>query len=194
MSWFTRTVFVSLVAAVVLAGLAAIYLLWEQGDADDEGAAPLAGVEKFMPSDNAAPAPPIAFEDGERRRLTLADFRGQIVLLNFWATWCAPCIRELPSLDRLQAQLKSSGVTIIALSLDRSGATAVKAFFAEHGIHNLGVYVDPTMDAQAALKIPGLPTTVLIDPAGHDRGRLIGPADWTSEAAAQLVLSAGKDH
>ena len=194
MNWFTRTVFVSLLAAVALAGLAAIYLLWEQDDADDEGPAPLAGMEKFVPSDNAAPAPPIAFEDGERRRLTLADFHGQIVLLNFWATWCAPCIRELPSLDRLQAQLKPSGVTIVALSLDRGGATAVKAFFAEHGIHNLGVYVDPTMAAQEAFKIPGLPTTVLLDREARDRGRLIGPADWTGEAATQLVLSAGKDH
>jgi thiol-disulfide isomerase/thioredoxin len=110
-------------------------------------------------------------------------------LVNFWATWCAPCIRELPSLDRLQKRLKHSGVKIIALSLDRGGVEAVTEFYAENGIHNLEVYVDPTMAAQQAFDIPGLPTTVLIDREGRDRGRLIGPADWDGDGAVDLVLS-----
>ena len=191
MSWITRTLFGSLLAAILLAGLAAIYLLWEQDDEEEVG--PLGSVEKFMAREDHAMAPQISFEDGERRKLTLVDFHGQIVLVNFWATWCAPCVRELPSLDRLQAQLKHSGVKIIALSLDRGGAPAVKRFYAENGIHNLDVFVDPTMAAQQAFDIPGLPTTVLIDREGHDRGRLIGPANWDGEEAADLVLSAS-DH
>jgi len=188
MKWTTRTIFRGLVAAIVAAGLAAIYLLWEQ--ADEGGDAPLAGVEKFAARSDGAAAPSISFQDGERRHVTLADFKGQVVLVNFWATWCLPCIRELPSLDRLQARLKPSGVKIMALSLDRGGADAVKRFFADNGIHNLDVYVDPTMESQQAFKIPGLPTSVLIDRDGHDRGRLIGPADWSNAKAAELVLSA----
>ena len=188
MIWTSRTVFIVLVAAIVAAGLAAIHLLWEQ--ADDGADEPLGGVEKFAARADGVPAPAISFQDGERRKLTLADFRGQVVLMNFWATWCAPCIRELPSLDRLQARLKPSGVKIVALSIDRSGVDAVKKFFVENGIRNLDVYVDPTMDAQEAFKIPGLPTSVLIDRNGRDRGRLVGPADWGGAEAAQLVLSA----
>ena len=188
MIWTSRTVFIVLVAAIVAAGLAAIHLLWEQ--ADDGADEPLGGVEKFAARADGVPAPAISFQDGERLKLTLADFRGQVVLMNFWATWCAPCIRELPSLDRLQARLKPSGVKIVALSIDRSGVDAVKKFFVENGIRNLDVYVDPTMDAQEAFKIPGLPTSVLIDRNGRDRGRLVGPADWGGAEAAQLVLSA----
>jgi thiol-disulfide isomerase/thioredoxin len=189
MSPNARILFASLIAAIILAGLAAIYMLWEQGPDDAEA---LGGVDKFTARSGDAPAPEISFQDGEHAKRTLADFRGHIVVVNFWATWCAPCIRELPSLDRLQARLKDKGVTIIALSLDRGGVDAVKAFYAENGIHNLEVYVDKTMDAQQAFDIPGLPTTVLIDREGHDRGRLIGPADWDSKDASDLVLGVTK--
>jgi thiol-disulfide isomerase/thioredoxin len=183
----TRTVFRGLIAVIVAAGLAAIYLLWEQSGGGDD--APLGGVDKFVAREDGTPAPAISFQDGERHRLTLADFRGQVVLVNIWATWCVPCVRELPSLDRLQAKVKPLGVKIVALSIDRGGAEAVRQFFAENGIHNLDVYVDPTMAAQAAFEIPGLPTSILIDRNGHDRGRLVGGADWDGEKAADLVLS-----
>ena len=185
-----RILVVSLIAAIIVAGLAAIYMLWEQEP--EEQAEALAGMEKFAARTDAALAPEIKFEDGERQKRTLADFRGQVVLVNFWATWCVPCIRELPSLDRLQARLKDKGVVVIALSLDRGGIETVKEFYAANGIHNLGVYVDTTMDAQQAFTVPGLPTTVLIDREGRDRGRLVGPADWSSDDAADLVLSAAK--
>ncbi|MBI1211389.1 MAG: redoxin domain-containing protein [Alphaproteobacteria bacterium] len=185
-----RILFASLIAAIVVAGLAAIYILWEHGP--DEQEETLAGMEKFTASADEALAPEIKFEDGERHKRTLADFRGGVVVVNFWATWCTPCVRELPSLDRLQGRLKDKGVTIIALSLDRGGVDAVKRFYDENGIRNLGVYVDTTMGTQQAFDIPGLPTTVLIDAKGRDRGRLIGPADWGGEDAAELILSASK--
>ena len=191
MNLTTRTVSGGLIAAILAAGLAAIYLLWEQ--ADDGAERPLGGVENFAARADGAAAPAISFQDGERRHLTLADFHGQTVLVNFWATWCTPCIRELPSLDRLQEKLKPSGVKIVALSIDRGGVDAVKEFFAENGIRHLGIYVDPTMAAQAAFDIPGLPTSVLIDRNGHDRGRLIGPADWDTAKAADLILSANAE-
>ena len=187
MMWTTRTVFRGLIAVIVAAGLAAIYLLWEQSDEGDD--APLGGVDKFVAREDGTAAPAISFQDGEHRRLTLADFRGQVVLVNIWATWCVPCVRELPSLDRLQAKVKPLGVKIVALSIDRGGVEAVKQFFAENGIHNLDIYVDQTMAAQAAFEIPGLPTSILIDRNGHDRGRLVGGADWDGAKAVDLVLS-----
>lgn len=181
--------FLSLAAAILVAGLAAIYMFWEQEPDDME---PLGSIANFAATSEHATAPDISFEDGERHRRTLADFRGHVVVLNFWATWCGPCIRELPSLDRLQERLKDKGVTVLALSLDRGGVDAVKQFYAANGIHNLDVYVDTTLDAQETFSVPGLPTTVLIDAQGKDRGRLIGPADWNEDAAVELVLSAQK--
>jgi thiol-disulfide isomerase/thioredoxin len=177
---------------IIVAGLAAIVLLWEHDDADDRGTAPLAeaGMERFAPVPAPVPAPKISFEDGERTRLTLEDFHGRVVVLNFWATWCAPCVRELPSLDRLQKRLKKKGVKVVALSLDRGGPEAVREFFADNGIDHLDVYVDATMAAQAVFKIPGLPTTILIDREGRERGRLVGPADWAGKEPAELVLEA----
>jgi thiol-disulfide isomerase/thioredoxin len=186
MSRIARILVVSLIAAVVVAGLAAILLIWEEEAEDTQSRE---GVGKFVESSDPSEAPEISFEDGERRKRTLADFRGQIVVVNFWATWCAPCVRELPSLDRLQKRLKRKGVTVIALSLDRDGVGAVKEFYAENGIRHLSVYVDTTMAAQQAFAIPGLPTTVLIDRQGRDRGRLIGPAEWDGKDAKALVLS-----
>jgi thiol-disulfide isomerase/thioredoxin len=191
MSWFARTLLIIFLAAILIAGLAAIAMLWEQDDeVSDES--PLAGMEKFTARADGVAAPAITFVDGEGSRVALADFHGEVVLLNFWATWCAPCVRELPSLDRLQKKLKDKGVKIVALSLDRN-PEAVRDFFADNGIHNLDIYIDTTMEAQRVFQIPGLPTTVLIDREGHDRGRLIGPADWSGKDAAKLVLSADEE-
>src|SRR3989304_5648179 len=78
-------------------------------------------VARFPPTDPPRPASDAAFEDGAGRRLTLADFRGRVVLLNFWATWCGPCVVEMPSLDRLQARLGGADFTVVALSQDRGG-------------------------------------------------------------------------
>lgn len=189
MSRIARILFVSLITLVILAGVAAIYLIWEDEDRE-QATQSLEGVDKFEARSDPVEVPNITFEDGEHGKRMLSEFRGQIVLINFWATWCAPCVRELPSLDRLQKRLKGKGVTVIALSLDRGGAQAVREFYDEVGIRHLGVYVDPTMDAQQAFAIPGLPTTVLIDREGRDRGRLIGPANWDSKDAKNLVLSA----
>lgn len=189
MSRFARILFYSLLTAVILAGVAAIALIWEDEERP-EYTQSLEGVGKFVPRSDRAQVPNISFVDGDGSHRTLAEFRGQIVVVNFWATWCAPCVRELPSLDRLQKRLKRKDVTVIALSLDRGGAQAVREFYDEVGIHNLEVYVDPSMDAQQAFAIPGLPTTVLIDREGRDRGRLVGPADWDTKEAKTLVLSA----
>ncbi len=133
------------------------------------------------------PVPDIAFEDGAGRKLTLADFRGKVVLLNLWATWCPPCRREMPALDRLQQQLAGPGFEVVALSIDSEGLPAVKEFYQQTGVSRLGVYVDKSMQSTSALGATGLPTTLLIDAQGREIGRKIGPAEWDSPEIVKLI-------
>lgn len=122
----------------------------------------------------------IRFADGEGRPRTLADFRGKTVLLNIWATWCVPCRREMPTLDRLQAALGGPDFEVVALSIDRGGIEAVRKFYAEVGVRNLAMYIDETGRIARDLNAFGLPTTLLIDRKGSEIGRLVGPAEWDS--------------
>lgn len=140
----------------------------------------------FQATRPAVPAPDIAFiEDGtvERR---LAEFRGRGVVLNFWATWCAPCVREMPALDRLQAQ-SGDAFAVLALSGDRGGAPVVAAFYDKVRIANLANLVDPGRKALRAMSIRGLPTTVLIDARGDEIGRVLGAAEWDAPEAIEFV-------
>jgi thiol-disulfide isomerase/thioredoxin len=127
---------------------------------------------------HAAPRqlPEIQFENGEGETMSLADFRGKVVLPNIWATWCAPCRREMPTLQRLQAELGGPAFEVVALSIDRKGLPAVQEFYAELGLETLPIYVDETGAAQRALSVLGLPTTLLLDRDGNEIGRLLGPA------------------
>jgi thiol-disulfide isomerase/thioredoxin len=122
----------------------------------------------------------ISFTDERGRTLRLNDFRGKTVLLNIWATWCGPCRKEMPTLDRLQAHLGSERFQVVALSIDRGGASAVQKFYAEIGVRHLAFFIDATGRAGSNLALVGLPGTLLIDPEGREVGRLIGPAEWDS--------------
>lgn len=133
------------------------------------------------------PVPAIQFADGEDRTRTLADFRGKVVLLNVWATWCPPCREEMPTLDRLQAKFGGSDFEVVALSVDRKGADAVKRFYAEIGIRHLSLFVDTSGTALQKLGIFGLPTTLLVDRQGQELGRLIGPAEWDGPEMAVFL-------
>ena len=124
--------------------------------------------------------PAIQFENGEGEAMSLADFHGKVVLLNVWATWCAPCRREMPTLERLQAELAGPDFEVVALSLDRQGLPVVKEFYKELGLQELAMYVDASGAAQRALNVLGLPTTLLLDRDGNEIGRLLGPAEWDS--------------
>ena len=144
-------------------------------------AIPFAGVAK------PRPVPNLRFQDAAGRAVSLADFRGKVVLLNIWATWCPPCRKEMPTLDRLQAKLGGPDFAVVALSIDEKGAPAVRAFFDEIGVHALKIYVDPSMQATATLGVPGVPTTLLIDRAGREIGRHLGPAEWDSAAIVRAL-------
>ena len=187
MSSVQRILVVVLIVGIVAAGAFAVYLL--SGPGDGERKVKFGGIGNFIPAREVLPAPKSSFLDENGAPLDLGRFRGKVVVLNLWATWCTPCVAEMPMLDRLQQQLQDVGVVVVALSLDHGGPKQVKAFYEEHGIKHLGVYVDPTMSAQSHFRVIGLPTTILIDREGRDRGRIVGPAEWDDAKAADLVLS-----
>lgn len=141
----------------------------------------------FSYFDAPKPVPPLAFEDGAGRSLALADLKGRVVLVNFWATWCAPCVREMPSLDRLEATLGGKDFIVLDLSLDRRGKAAIEPYFAANKLSHLGVYLDPDGKGFHAWHGAGVPTSFLIDRDGHARGLMVGAADWDSPAAIALI-------
>ncbi|RDL48020.1 Thiol:disulfide interchange protein TlpA [Ensifer sp. M14] len=133
------------------------------------------------------PVPELSFVDDEGRELSLVDFRGRAILLNVWATWCVPCRKEMPALDRLQAKLGSPDFEVVAVSIDRGGLAPVKAFYGELGLKALGIYVDASGRTAARLGTVGIPTTLLINPAGLEAGRLVGPAEWDGPALINII-------
>ena len=139
-----------------------------------------------------APAP-ISFQDAAGKERTLADWRGKVVLLNLWATWCLPCRKEMPSLDRLQAALGSDRFEVVALSVDRKGLEASRKFLDETKVERLALYVDASTRATSELRVVGLPATLLLDAEGREIGRLLGPAEWDSEDAKRLIRSVMSD-
>ena len=124
--------------------------------------------------------------DAER---SLAEYRGRYVLLNFWATWCAPCREEMPSLDRLQADLGSDRFAVVSVAVGRNPVPAINRFFAEQGIANLPKLRDPKQQLAGAMGARGLPVTVLVDPEGREIARLTGPAEWDSPEAKALITA-----
>jgi thiol-disulfide isomerase/thioredoxin len=154
------------------------------------GDAPLTGaVADFNRIDPPLPAPGDPFRDSAGKELHLSDFRGKLVLLNIWATWCAPCRAEMPSLDRLQAQLGGEGLQVVPLSLDRGGGPVVAVYYGQHDITHLGVYLSGQGGLQNALKIGGVPTSFLIDREGRVVGSLEGATRWDSPEALALIRS-----
>ena len=132
-------------------------------------------------------APDFTLENMQGEKVNLADLRGKVVIVNFWATWCAPCIREVPSLDRLQAELGPEGLQVVAVSVDRAGAEIVGPFLAELGVTRLDILLDPKFRSARAFSISGLPATFVIDPEGRLVGGLEGPAEWDSPDALALL-------
>lgn len=131
--------------------------------------------------------PEMKFQDGQGRELTLGAFRGKVVLLNLWATWCLPCRKEMPALDKLQAELGSDRFEVVALSVDRTGVAGARRFLDETKVEKLALYADPSAKLASTLRAAGLPTTLLIDAEGREVGRLIGPAEWDSAEAVRLI-------
>lgn len=133
-----------------------------------------------------APTVPFFLEDGTET--DLRAFQGKVLIVNFWATWCAPCIKEMPSLDRLQAAFPGEDFEVVAVSQDRGGAKVAAPFLRDRlKLENLAVYLDPKFKLGRAFKNRGLPATYAIDRTGNLVGGLFGPAEWDSEDAKNLV-------
>lgn len=144
---------------------------------------------KFVALARPKPVPELQFTDEAGRALSLAQFRGKVILLNVWATWCPPCRREMPSLDRLQARLGGPDFEVVALSIDQGNDALffVQEFFLEIGVKHLRIYLDRTGGAARTVGALGLPVTLLVDRQGMELGRLVGPAEWDGPEAVALV-------
>lgn len=144
----------------------------------------------FLVHAEPRPLPDIAFQDGEGRPLKLSGWKGRVVLINLWATWCAPCRKEMPDLARLQRELGSDQFEVVAISVDRKGAEASSTFLKETGAEALELYVEPSTRIVGELQSAGLPVTILVDRKGRELGRLLGPALWDSPEAVALIRAA----
>lgn len=147
-------------------------------------------MSKFEYSVSGVKAPDNAFQDGSGTA-SLDGFKGKVILVNFWATWCAPCVKELPSLDALEKKLGGKDFQVVAIAADPRGADKAADFLAKLGVRNLGHYADPTLRLASAVGgATVLPLTILYDRDGREIGRLRGDADWTSAEAERLIKAA----
>lgn len=138
------------------------------------------------------PAPDAVFEDPYGRPARLGDFRGRPVLVNLWATWCGPCVVEMPSLDAL-ARRAGGDVQVLAVSQDMGEEARAKVtdFFAERHFARLEPYLDKQLAIMTTLRVDTLPTTILYNAEGVEVWRMTGMADWDSERAMRLLAEAG---
>lgn len=144
-------------------------------------------MQKFTLSAERKPAALAEFLDPKDQPVTLDAFRGKVVLVNLWATWCIPCREEMPALDRLQGLRGGKDFTVLAVAQDRSGRAKVEAFLGQIGATKLAPYLDTTMKSGRAWGVYGLPTTLLIDRQGREVGRLVGIAEWDQPDALRLI-------
>jgi thiol-disulfide isomerase/thioredoxin len=138
------------------------------------------------------PAPAAAFQDPRGGTVSLSDFRGRPLLVNLWATWCAPCVKEMPTLDSLAVR-EDGRLQVLAISQDGDERDKVERFFADHQFSALESYLDPKLGLMPELGVDTLPTTILYDSNGKEVWRMVGIADWESQASAALLAEAAKD-
>ena len=208
----TRSVCLVTALAAALAGFGAVYVM--AGGADnalkrDRAAVKLAeakpvalpsgpGVNPLSVGQMAAfvfkkapeEVPELPFQDKDGKSRTLKEWQGKVLLVNLWATWCAPCRKEMPSLDRLQAELGSDKFEVVAISADKTGIEGAKKFLDQIKVQKLAVYADPTVRIHSGLKAIGMPASILLDAKGREIGRLVGPAEWDSPEAKTLIKAA----
>lgn len=144
------------------------------------------GMRALVPAPSLSMVSDLPFVDEDDREMRLSDYRGRYVLLNFWATWCAPCRHEMPSLNALQKEFGGEDFEVVTLATMRNSPQAIRRFFEEEGIDALPMFRDPDSDVARDMDIMALPITVLIDPEGREIARLRGDADWASPEAFAL--------
>jgi thiol-disulfide isomerase/thioredoxin len=143
---------------------------------------------EFVPASPPLPAPEISFVDLTGNTVSLSEFSGKIVLVNLWATWCEPCLREMPSLERMQSRLGDK-IAVVAISEDRGGGKTVEPFIDKLGLRSVKIYLDPKSAIERAFKVQGLPTSILIDRKGRVLGRVEGAAEWDAPKLLEVLKS-----
>lgn len=156
-------------------------------------AAPPAALGKYQSAKPGASLPAVPFIEADGSERPLDALRGRGLLVNFWATWCAPCVEEMPALDRLAAGAKAQGLQVLTLSADREGAT-VRKFYDVNDIRNLPVALDKTGRIARATGISGLPTTLLYAADGSEIGRVVGIAKWDAPEVAAFLAGCLAGH
>jgi len=131
--------------------------------------------------------PAFSFQTAGGEKRTLADYRGEGVVLNIWATWCAPCRMEMPSLNRLSELMKDFTISVLPVSVDAKGLSVVKAYYAAHGIESLPILLDPDGNIGDAFKIDGIPSSFIIDRSGRLVAECLGAAEWDAPGAVALI-------
>lgn len=142
---------------------------------------------KLVQTQDAPPVSAVEFADPAGGTHTLADYKGKVVLVNFWATWCAPCRKEMPALDALQSELGGEDFQVVTIATGRNAVPKIHEFFAETGVTNLPVLLDPRQQLARDMGVVGLPVTVLIDRDGNEIARLMGDDHWDSDGAKTLI-------
>jgi len=148
-------------------------------------------MQVFQLAPSALPRPSSSdgatWKDENNKDISLADFKGKVVLLNYWASWCLPCIRELPSIDRVQGSLGGNDFTVVAINLDRAGKPKARQLTKRLKIKHLALYLDPKSDSARKLSVRSMPTTFIFDRNGREVGKLVGGAEWDEAEAVALI-------
>ena len=145
------------------------------------------GTMKKLSFSEPTPVSEKAFTDAQGGEFTLADFNGKIVLVNFWATWCAPCRKEMPMLSELQTEFGGEDFEVVTIATGRNSVPGIQKFFADIGVDNLPVYLDPKQKLARDMAVLGLPITVLLNEEGQEIARMRGDAEWNSESAKAII-------
>ncbi|MEX1109273.1 MAG: TlpA disulfide reductase family protein [Dongiaceae bacterium] len=178
-----------LITAAVLLGVGAAALGgWRSAGETKTAGPPVSGtVADFTLMDAPRPMPADPFTDENGAEMTFAELEGKVLLVNFWATWCAPCRVEMKALDRLEAAMGGADFAVVPISFDLNGAEAVLPFYEAYGLEHLPIALDPMGAIGDGLGIQALPTTIIVDRAGNGIGYLLGPVEWDSPEAEALI-------
>ena len=148
------------------------------------------GMTKLVYAEQPKPLPEVTFTDDGGAARSLADWKGKVILLNLWATWCAPCKQEMPSLNHLQSQLGGADFAVVPISLDRTGPDVPRKFLTRNNLTNLPLLLDATGGMAGKVGAIGLPASLILDREGREIARLLGPAEWDSAPAQEVIRAA----
>lgn len=145
------------------------------------------GGAPFLSNSASANAFDIPFVNEKQQQISLKEFKGKPVVLNFWATWCSVCVKKMGTLNRFAGKFQAKGGQVVAVSQDRGGIPTIRSYYTRNGYNNLAMYLEPSGQLANAFGVNGFPTTIFIDAQGKEIGRLVGGVDWESNEVTELV-------